>query len=114
MFRLEEIPGATVLHVSGEVDFNVVAEFEGVLDRAAQSDAERVVVSFADALYVDSSIITTLIQHRRTLRSRLKTVIPAGSRVRRIFAILSLLESLEVADTLEDALAQPVVDGPLP
>ncbi len=112
MFRFEEIDGATVLHVCGEVDFTVAAAFDGALERAAQRDSERVAVSFAQTLYVDSSIVTTLIKRRESLRSRLKTVIPAGSRVRRIFTILNLLESLEVVESIDEALAQPVVDKP--
>ena len=96
-----------VVTVSGEVDMNTAADLVAALERPHEA-CSRVVADLSALGFLDSSGLNALVLGRRHLAARdiaFRVVSPVGGVVRRALEITGLVESLDVVDTLEHALA---------
>jgi anti-anti-sigma factor len=107
VFRLETTRDASILHVSGDLDF---ASRGGLLDFFAQAEAgrvRRVVVSLMHCAYCDSASLSLLLGARKRLGERFFVVLPVTTRIRRLFEIVGVVESDFIVASLADALNEP-------
>jgi len=83
--------GMTVVRAIGECDFGDRDRLLQTLLAAAESASASVTVSLEDCDYIDSSIVSVLLQYRRKLKDRLVLIVPEDrSIIHRILGILEL------------------------
>lgn len=107
VFRIATTNSASILHVSGDLDF---ASRGGLLDffvQAEDAPQSRVVVSLTHCPYCDSSALGVLLRARERLGKRFFVVLPATSRLWRLFQIAGVAESEFIVATLAQALDDP-------
>ena len=103
--RINESGRSVLVRVDGPLDLEHSAPFLSRLDPLCAS-GRRVVVDLLHADYVDSSGVRAILQLQTLLsnvRGELRLVIRPGSRVERVFALLRLLDQLEVYPTVSEA-----------
>ena len=91
----------------GEIDMATSSQLGEAIESTVDS-TRRVVVDLSEVSFLDSSALNTLVHSQRTLASRdvvLRIVSPAAHPVSRVFAITHLVDSLNVVDSLDEALA---------
>ena len=98
--------GVRVLPVFGEFDLANSGTLENLIELALAGD-QPVIVDFSATGYIDSTVLTVLVRQKRHAGDRLRIVVPAQSRLRRIFAITGLEARLELKTSLEDAGSEP-------
>jgi anti-anti-sigma factor len=99
-------PGVTVVSVADELDLVTSTEFSELL-HALVRENELVVVDFSEALFIDSSTLSSLVSGHKLARERgthLRLLLGEGCAVRRTFEISGLLQQLAWASSREDAL----------
>ncbi len=105
MLQVENVGGAIIVKVRGEIDVSGRDVFRRTLSCAGDGTNGALIVSFEDCSYCDCSAVGVLAGIRRTIGSRLQVVIPTDSPVRRLFDLSGLLEALEPASSLTQALS---------
>lgn len=103
--RLEERPGATIVHVRGEADL----DSHGILDDALTGAVDLhkpVILELKNLRYIDAYGIVLLLRHqRRASAGALRVIIANPSRiVRRVVDVLELDRVLPVFASIEAAL----------
>jgi anti-anti-sigma factor len=104
--RLSRQDGTVVVEAFGDLDATCVEAVRGTLAEAARVDSPAVIISFADAGYIDSLTIRELFafgQDLSTRRRSLALVVPAGSPLERILAIAGLTRQFQAFATVADA-----------
>jgi anti-anti-sigma factor len=99
-------PGAAVLALEGDHDVSGTTELSALLASLVESH-ELVVVDLSGAEFVDSSVISVLVQAKRTSLERgrgFRLQMGTEHIVRRAFELVGVLEYLECVPTREDAL----------
>jgi len=105
-FLVESLGRLKLLHVFGELDMTNYIEFADAMDHAAGDDAEApLIVGFVECTYVDTSVLTALVNAHRKHARRLHVVVPRDSNVRRIFEATGLHRVLLVHDDFRAAIA---------
>jgi anti-sigma B factor antagonist len=102
----EEVPGAVVVAVVGDVDRNTVPELEGQLVAATQVDVP-LVLDLTGVTFLDSTGLSALVRcHQRGQRDGTGfRVVVASRAVSRPLSLTALDALLDLYPTLEAALA---------
>jgi len=97
MLDIQPRGDTTVVRVIGACDFGSRDVLTRTLADVAATGVPRVIVSLDACEYIDSSIVTALLQFRRKLRERFVLVVPEDRRtIHRILGILGLHATLGV------------------
>jgi anti-anti-sigma factor len=107
--RLEEEDGVTIASVEGEIDLSNAAELEMAISHAVANEAVGLVVDLANVDYLDSSGVTLLFNLARRVSRRqqeLVVVVPGEAHVREILTLSGATETLELHDSVPEALSQ--------
>lgn len=88
----------------GDHDLSTVPATEPKI-LAATNGQPRVVFDLSEATYVDSSMLALLIRRWKTLGDRMRVVVPATCKVRRLFSVTGLDGYFNVSETVADAVA---------
>lgn len=106
--RLEEVNGALVAHLAGEVDLsNVEAVRATIIDRVS-AETDAVVLDLSETTYLDSTgvrLLFELTQRLHARRRQLRLVVTDEALVRRVILLTKLDEQVPLHDSVEDALA---------
>lgn len=89
----------------GEFDMSIVEPVESFITAMLEGDGP-VVVDLSEARYIDSCILDLLARTKRRAGDRLSLVLPKSSKLRRVFEITGLDATLEVAESLSQAIGQ--------
>ena len=100
--RTEKHGDVSVIVTSGELDLSVSAQ---LTDQIAAAGDDPAVVSLVDCTYLDSTILTVLVQSTKSREGRVTVVLPPTHRLRRIFEIANVNAILTVVPSLDEALA---------
>jgi anti-anti-sigma factor len=116
---VERVDGVPVARIGGDVDAANVAFTQQQLADALGPDVSSLVIDLSDTRYLDSAAIDMLLRlgdriaHRR---AKLLLVIPDGSQLQRLAAIVGLPGAIPVHPTLPSALGEaakpPTAGGP--
>jgi anti-sigma B factor antagonist len=98
----ERLPWAHVLAVYCELDIGSAAWFADAIEDRLRQELP-LIVDLSDCPYLDSTILNVLIRASNAEPGRVGIVVPAGTRIRRIFSIAGLEEPLQICET-RDAL----------
>jgi anti-anti-sigma factor len=113
-FDVAEVDRIPVVAVSGDLDIAGAESFRSTLERAARTESAVVVVSLADASYMDSHSIRVLYQFGRRLatnRRSLVLVVPPTLPFARVLHVSGLDRAYRVEPSIERAVAG--VAGPV-
>jgi anti-anti-sigma factor len=102
-FRSYETGDNLVCVLSGEHDLSTAAELREAVSSALGSQP-RIVFDLSTARYIDSTILTMLVNQKQLLADRMRVVAPAGGLVRRVLEVSGLIEFLGTEPTLSSAL----------
>ncbi len=106
--ELQRVSGVPVVSVVGDLDLTNIDRFASLLERAASGNEKTVVLSLAEATYLDSHALRVILQIGRrilTSRRRLVLVIPPACSVRRILDAVGLHGVFPVQHSVEAAIA---------
>lgn len=110
-FQLSERrqPGATVVHVDGELDILTAPKLGAQLDGIVRKGSCDLVLDLRDAVFIDSAGLHILLTaHRRLTRaSRRLAVICVEGPVRRVIELARLIETLGVVSSLQASGLRP-------
>lgn len=97
---------ASVVAVSGELDLSTSGALEEELMRAADSDAEMVVVDLHELEFMDSTGLSTLVKTQQTAQGSGKrfALVRGPQQVQRLLTLTGVAERIEIADSLEALL----------
>jgi anti-anti-sigma factor len=104
---LERIDGVPIARVPEDIDAANAATTQRQLAEALGPDAMSLIVDLGETRYLDSAGIdmllrlSDLLDHRRT---KLILVIPEGSQLKRLVAIVGLADAIAIHPTLLEAL----------
>jgi anti-anti-sigma factor len=97
-----------VATISGEVDMSNADEIRTVLEDRLVEDATMYVIDLTATLYLDSAglrMLFTIAERLRVRGQRLHLVVPEGSSVRRLLAIVELSSRVTMHARVDEALA---------
>jgi anti-sigma B factor antagonist len=101
---VENLNGAVVLHLAGELDLYNADELRSALDAALAQDPSRIVIEMSEVEFIDSTALGVLIEARSKLgRSTLLLAAPQ-LETRRTLQVSGLDRHLPVHDSVDDAL----------
>ena len=103
----EQLDGALLVHVRGEIDQWSTPMLSERLRTAAHEAEGNVMVDLCDVTMIDSAGISVLVNAARRLsqqRRRLMLVRPPGNLMR-LFELTGLTDALEIHPTRDDALS---------
>jgi anti-anti-sigma factor len=96
--------GSTILRVTGECDYADRHVLLETLAALAAAGTSRVIVSLEACEYIDSSIVSALLQYRKKLDDRFVLIVPEDRRmIHRILDVLGLHAVLGVRPALASA-----------
>lgn len=99
---LEELGSYDIVHVFGEIDLANVAEIDDVAAKARPDST--LVINLSDCVYLDSSVLATLVRLRNR-RPGMRVVVPADQiSLRRIFSITALDAALDIQPSLNHVI----------
>jgi anti-anti-sigma factor len=99
----------TVARLEGEIDLSNAEPLRQQIADGVPNDSAGLVIDLTDVSYLDSSGLRLLFDLARRVerrQQRLATVIPRGSPVRDLIAIVGGASMLGVQETREEALAR--------
>lgn len=102
--RTDVEDGASIVHVTGELDLATVAAFDTELE---SSPADRVVIVLAECTFIDSSALRSLVRAHRSAGENggaLALVAPTQP-ARRVLEVATLDRVIPVFDTVPEAVA---------
>jgi anti-sigma B factor antagonist len=96
----------SVITVSGELDLASSAALEEELVRAAESNAEQVIVDLRELEFMDSTGLSTLVKaHQRAVEAGQRFGVVRGpAQVQRLLSLTGVEERLTFADAPEELL----------
>ncbi len=109
MYQVEQRSDATVLHVRDDVDMASRKAFETVLEAALASDPSRLIVSFEDCTYCDSTGLGILVGAQKRIGSRLTVVAPESGVCRRLLTVSGISKFIRCTPTLDAAFLDEAV-----
>ncbi len=98
--NMEEKNGIAVVHVKGDIDINTSPDIKKSFDQIIKNKKDKVVISFRDVDYVDSSGLATLVEILKRLRSyggKLKLT-NFSAKVLGLFEITKLNKLFDIVD----------------
>ena len=105
-FDSSETGGATVLGLSGEIDMYTSPDFRKTLFALIKKKPAEIVVDFGKVTYIDSSVIATLVEGlkaMKTYKGKLKLV-GINDHIMDIFKFAKLDTVFEICGTANTAL----------
>jgi anti-anti-sigma factor len=96
----ETLPWAHVLAVHGELDIGAAEWFLQAIEERLRENVP-LIIDLSKCQYLDSTILNVLIRSANTEPGRVGIVVPAASRIRRIFNIAGLEDALRLSETRE-------------
>ena len=110
MLGVEEVNGARVVRLAGELDlYNANVVRDSLLEATDDGAPERIVVDLSEVEFIDSTTLGVLIEARTKLANRKGFLLAApGLETRRALQISGLDRHFSVHDTVEDALEAPL------
>lgn len=105
MFRFEELPGAIVLEVHGEVDISNSCAFQDAI-AVAKSKSTVLVVSLEKCSYLDTSTLGVLLRTAKIVGDRLWIVAPHDSKAFKLFILAGVRERFQIVPAVRD-VARP-------
>jgi anti-sigma B factor antagonist len=106
VLAIEEVEGACVVRLAGELDLYNAHVVRGTLFEACGNSAERVVVDLSEVVFMDSTALGVLIEARSRLQNRRAFFLAApGMETRRALQISGLDRHFAVHDSVPEALA---------
>jgi len=103
--RIQEEPGAVVLHLNGEIDLAAAPLLDVELGRGLER-SQTVIIDFSEVVYCDMSGVRALERFHAALGHRGRDLIVVSSGIiRRLFALVELDKRITMADTPEGARA---------
>lgn len=108
--RFEQMNDVTVASLSGDVDMSNADDIATGLLRGIGNDMLMLVLDLSSVDYFDSAGIHLAYDLRERLRvrgQRLRLVVPAASPVRDALELAAVIDVMDVAQTLDEALAGP-------
>ncbi len=105
----ERIDEVAIVRVHEDIDAANAATIQQQLGDALGPDAHSLIVDLGDARYVDSAGIDMLLRLSDRLdhrRAKLLLVIPDGSQLNRLAAIVGLPDAIPIHPTLPAAMEQ--------
>ena len=102
----ENLDGAHVIHVKGEIHVSTAKEFAQRLDDAMSQDENAIVLDLTEVEFIDSTGLTVLLNGQRnvTLRGGRLALAISNPTVLRLFEITRLDSTLDIEPTVADAL----------
>jgi anti-sigma B factor antagonist len=98
-----------VARLTGEIDLSNAEGVEGAIAQATPNQALALILDVSALDYLDSAGIHLIYKLREKLRARgqaLRLVVPAESPSNDALRLAGVLRNVDVAETLEDAMAQ--------
>ena len=89
----------------GEHDVAVSPGIGDMLDDLERRVGTKIVVDLTPVEFIDSTVIEALVRHADR-HDRVVVVVPPGSFARRLFDLVHLEDQLELAHSIDDALAR--------
>jgi anti-anti-sigma factor len=99
-------PRGSIVHVFGEATFADTEAFESMIVGAIRI-GRPVIVDMRECSYMDCATIGVLVRAAKNLRDLLHVVLPKHSQGYRMLDLTGLVRSLQIHETLEDALSDP-------
>ncbi len=106
--RLEEVNGALVAHLAGEVDLSNVEVVRATIIDRVSAETDALVLDLSETTYLDSTgvrLLFELTQRLHARRRQLRLVVTDAALVRRVILLTKLDEQVPLHDSVEDALA---------
>lgn len=106
--RLEEVNGALVAHLAGEVDLSNVEVVRATIIDRVSPETDALVLDLSETTYLDSTgvrLLFELTQRLHARRRQLRLVVTDAALVRRVILLTKLDEQVPLHDSVEDALA---------
>ncbi len=102
--RIADVAGVVVLQLAGEIDFGDVRELESSFDRARAGADGVLVLDLERVSFLDLAGLAAIVEGLRKaeLEGCVVSVVSAGSRVRKVFAMTGNEALLESAPSLVD------------
>jgi anti-anti-sigma factor len=97
----ESLIWAEVLAVKGELDIAAAQWFSDAIAAKLGGDLP-LIVDLSGCEYLDSTILNVLIRAANSAPNRVGVVVPADSRLRRIFHITGLEDALRLSGSRDD------------
>jgi anti-anti-sigma factor len=102
---VDDVDGAIVVHLAGELDLSNAAEVRAALAAAVDAAPRRIVVDLAEVEFVDSTTLGVLIEARSRIgRDRFALAAPQ-LETRRTLEVSGLDRHLPVHETVQAALS---------
>ena len=106
--RLEEVNGALVAHLAGEVDLSNVEVVRATIIDRVSPETDALVLDLSETTYLDSTgvrLLFELTQRLHARRRQLRLVVTDEALVRRVILLTKLDEQVPLHDSVDDALA---------
>lgn len=104
MYFVWQIGDVDVIEVGGDLDAFSSPNLATAIDRCSRFVSRSLVVSLEFCEYCDASGISVLVRAKTRLGDGLRIVVPLENRIRRVFRITRLEESLSLDKSLQSAL----------
>jgi anti-sigma B factor antagonist len=101
---IENVDGAVVVRLTGELDLHDADEIRAALVQAATGSPRRIVVDLSHVEFVDSTVLGVLIEARSRIGTSFALAAPQHE-TRRTLQVSGLDRQLAVRDSVEDALS---------
>jgi len=102
---VENVNGAVVLHLAGELDLYNAEELRAALAGALAQEPSRIVVEMSEVEFVDSTALGVLIEARSKLGESHLLLAAPQLETRRTLQVSGLDRHLPVHDSVGDALS---------
>jgi anti-sigma B factor antagonist len=104
---IEERPGAAIVSLTGEIDYNLSHKLLDALNGVVEKRPQRLIIDLADVQHMDSSGLGTLVkifQQVNGYKGKM-ALVAMNDRVRNAFEITRLDQFFAIHDTVDEALA---------
>ncbi len=97
-----------IVKCSGEIDSATVSILARALQNAARSGSKQIIIDATELVYIDSSVILTLISFQQKLQNedRRLAIVGCHGVFRKLITLSHLENRLPMYTTLDDALAE--------
>jgi anti-anti-sigma factor len=106
---IEDLDGAVILLISGEVDVANKEQLELALHECLAKNSGTVIVNLLDITYADSTCLHALLHAQKTAQRMNKSlilVIQEGGQLQKIFQLTGLISFFDIRYSVEAALTE--------
>jgi len=105
--KIEEKDDVTVCYVSGEIDINSAPQIKKMLDKVIGAKKKKVLFSFKDVSYIDSSGLATLVELLKNIKvygGKLK-LSNLSPKIKGLFEMTRLEKLFDISQDEKDAVS---------